>query len=291
MTFSFERLFFTFFFSLFIISSAQSKTQPTNPYTYQYPPLSSAVIDTHFQPPFCPKTSNKDENSAQKYTKVIQLYKASFKDPTDPESIWDQGYLKQNPHILEILHDFKQERRAQTLKHVNLEGKTVQELHKELLNLGFFWSKNPLRASFKKQTYWLKNGKTTKDHNHEDIVYTHFYVHADGSLVHLKAAGIPDLRAKNPRRAVHAAKAVLLNMDSNLCKKNNCHYDTSYQNEAFKVTNNNQPVPKAPRPKFGLKLPKTTGNFVMDRQKIRVIKNTVMNLAHTNLKTDCPLPH
>lgn len=283
MTFSFSRLLF----ALFLAPLASCVAQDTN-----ISPTSqmSNALTIHFQRPFCYKTSNKDENSAQKYTHVIQLYKATFKDPQDPESVWDQDYLQHNPHVLQAIYDFKKGLRAQTLKRVNLEGKTALELHKELINLGFLWIKHPLRASFKKQTYWLMNGETTKDPHHKNIVYLHFYIHSDGSLVRLKAAGVPDFRGKHPRRAAHAVKVVLLNVDPNLCQKKNCHYDTSYQNEAFKVTNDNQPVPKAPTPKFGLKIPKNLGGSSMDKQQVRLIQNAVMNLAFTNLKTNCPQP-
>lgn len=293
MTYFLKRLLFTLFLSPTLFSYAHSNApQRPNAYTFQdqNTPQPSAALNVDFQRPLCFKTNNKDENASQKYTTVIQLYKATFKDPQDSESVWDQGYLQHNPHVLEAIHDFRKGRRAQTLKHVNLEGKTAQELHKELLSLGFFWTKSPLRASFKKQTYWLIDGKTTKDLHHKNIVYLHFYIHADGSLVRIKAAGIPDFRGKHPRRAAHAVKVVLLNTDSNLCQKTVCQYDTSYQNEAFKVTNENQPVPKAPSPKFGLKLPQSARSIAMDKQWARVIKNAVMNLAHTNLKTNCPRP-
>ena len=269
------------------LSSLESNAQSTNTHTHQQNPSPSGSLDPHFQHPFCYKKNNKDEYSAQKYTKVIQLYKATFKDPKDPESVWDQIYLQNNPHIFEAIQDFKKGRRAQTLKKVDLEGKTAQEIHKELLSLGFFWTKVPLRASFKKQTYWLTDGKTTKDPNHKNVVFTHFYTHIDGSLVRVKVAGVPDLRGKHPRRSPHATKAALLNTDPNLCEKSNCLYDTTYQNEAFKVTNENQPVPKAPSAKYGLKLPQNPES-ALNKQKARIIKNAVMNLAHTNLKTDCP---
>ncbi|NCP61651.1 MAG: hypothetical protein GW748_06345 [Alphaproteobacteria bacterium] len=286
---SFTKTFFALFLLFFTFSPLKSNAQSTNAYTSQKKPYSSASLETHFQHPFCFKTNNKDENAAQKYTKVIQLYKATFKAPKDPESVWDPIYLQKNPHIFEAIQEFETGRRAQTLKQVNLEGKTAQEIHTELLKLGFFQTKLPLRASFKKQTYWLTNGKTTKDPDHKNLVYTHFYTHADGSLVRIKAAGIPDFRGKHPRRSPHAIKAVLLNTDPNLCQRKNCNYDTSYQNEAFKVTNENRPVPKAPSAKCGLKLPPNTGSS-LDEQKADVIKNAVMNFAHTNLKTTCPPP-
>lgn len=289
MTLSSTKPFFVLFLLSLSLPSFEGKAQSTHAYTYQKNASPSTSLKIHFQKAFCYKANNRDESSAQKYTKVIQLYKATFKDPKDPESVWDQSYLQKNPHIFEAIQDFKSGNRAKTLKRVNLEGKTAPEIHKDLLSLGFFWTKHPLKASFKKQTYWLLDGKTSKDPHHQDVVYTHFYTHADGSLVRIKASGIPDLRGKHPRRAPHAIKAVLLNMDPNLCQKNNCNYDTTYQNEAFKVTNENQPVPKAPSAKYGLKLPENSGSST-DQQKIRIIKNAVMNLAHTNLKTSCPQP-
>ena len=272
-----------FFFTLLLLSfdAPVAKTQELQPL--------SKSSQADFQVPFCYKTQNRDESATQKYTMVINLYKATFKNIFDPESVWDQDYLRENPHVVEVIQDFKKGNRAQTLKKINLEGKTAQELHQELLDLGFVWQKRPLKASFKKRTYWLMGGHTTKSPTHKEVINLHLYIHKDGSLVRIKAAGVPDIRAKHPRRTAHAVKAVLLNMAPNLCKSDICQYDTSYQNEAFKVTNDNQPVPKAPSQKFGLNLPKGDQTAV-ERRKARVIKNVIMNLAHTNLKTQCPTP-
>ncbi len=257
-------------------------------YAQEPQPLSKSAI-ADFQAPFCYKKQNRDENATRKYTTVIRLYKATFKDIFNAESVWDQDYLQDNPHIVEAIRDFQKGKRAQTLKKISLENKTAEELHKELLKLGFVWQKVPLRASFKKRTYWLIGGQTTKNPNHKHVVNLHLYIHEDGSLVRIKAAGVPDVRGKHPRRAAHAVKVVLLNVAPDLCKNNECQYDTSYQNEAFKVTNDNQPVPKAPSQKFGLKLPQGTLT-TLGKRRTRVIQNVVMNLAHTNLKTPCPLP-
>ena len=245
-----------------------------------------------FQSPFCYKIHNRDEPATRQYTTVINLYKATFKDIFDKESIWDKDYLKSHPHVVEAIRDFQNKKRAQTLNKVNLDNKTAAELHKELLGLGFVWQTVPLRASLKKRTYWLVGGQTSKNPNHKRVVKLHIYIHKDGSLVRIKAAGVPDIRAKHPRRAAHAVKVVLLSSPPNLCKKDACQYDTSYQNEAFKVTNANQPVPKAPSPKYGLKLPKAPhGNLsALHKRKIRIVQNVIMNLAHTNLATTCPMP-
>ena len=249
----------------------------------------SKSSEANFQAPFCYKTQNKDEIETRKYTTVIRLYKATFKDIFDKGSVWDQDYLQDHPHVVAVIRDFQKGKRGQTLKKINLEGKTAKELHKELLRLGFVWHSMPLRASFKKHTYWLVGGQTTKDPEHKNIMKRHLYIHKDGSLVNVKAAGVPDIRGKHPRRAPHAVKAVFLNMPPHLCGADGCQYDTSYQNEAFKVTNENQPVPKAPSQKFGLKLPKKM-TTVVEKRRARVIKNVIMNLAHTNLETTCPLP-
>ena len=106
MTSSFPSLFSILFSALFYLSSSNCFAQSSNDYTYQKEPNPPSALETTFQQPFCYKTHNKDENSAQKYTKVIQLYKATFKDPQDPSSVWDQTYLKRNPHILEAIKDF-----------------------------------------------------------------------------------------------------------------------------------------------------------------------------------------
>ena len=274
-----RKTFIAFF--VFLASAGMTSAQSMTPL--------STSPQASFQAPFCYKIQNRDESATRQYTTVIRLYKATFKDIFDKDSVWDQSYLQDNPHIVEAIRDFQRGKIAQTLKKINLDGKTVDELHKDLLGLGFVWYTAPLRASFKKHTYWLMGGRTSKDPHHKDVVKSHLYIHKDGSLVRLKSAGVPDIRGKHPRRAAHAVKVVLLNIEPNLCKGDACHYDTSYQNEAFKVTNDNQPVPKAPGQKFGLKLPMGELTAVGER-RARVIKNVVMNLAHTNLKNTCPLP-
>ena len=135
-------------------------------YAQSLVPLSQSP-EANFQPPFCYKKQNRDENATRKYTTVIRLYKATFKDVFDKNSVWDQDFLQDHPHVVEAIRDFQKGKRAQTLKKINLEGKTAEDLHKELLSLGFVWRTIPLRASFKKHTYWLVGGQTSKDQNRE----------------------------------------------------------------------------------------------------------------------------
>ena len=246
----------------------------------------SAVL----QSPFCFKSYNSDERDSENYSKVIDLYLNSLKGVLHPDSVWDQGYLKKHPHVLVAIKDFEKGKLGMALKKVTLKGKTSSQLHKELISFEFHWSEVPLRASLKKRTYWLLDGRTTQDINHPRVVKMIVYVHKDGSLVRMKPRGIPDLRGRHPRRSAQAVKVVLQNIDPRLCKGSVCAYDVSYQNEAFKVSEQNRPLPKAPSPKYGLKLPYEGQQKYMKKMN-RLVKNVVMDLAHTNLKTDCPTLH
>lgn len=245
------------------------------------------VLQKDFENPLCFKNKNKDEKATFEFETITSLYQRSFiEDPLHPESLWDQEYLAKNPHITKAIQEFRHGKRGQSIKSIRLTGKTAFEIHNSLEKNGFLWRMIPLRASLKRQTYWLNNGDTTKDKSHPDVIHMYVYIHSDGGIVRVKPKGIPDLNARHPRRSAHATKAVLTDINPDLCSADECNYDISYQNEAFKVSDDNQPLPKAPSPKYGLKLPSKDKSAVQRRVN-RLIANTVMNLAHTNIKTSC----
>lgn len=246
----------------------------------------SASLDVPLQNPVCFKTRNADEKATFDYSYVIRLYKSSFLNPSHKNSLWDQGFLKSHPHVAESLKDFKAGRIGKSVTKISLEDKSATELHKDLIKKGFRWFSVPLMASIKQKNYWLFGGDSTRDVNHPRVVKMIIYVHKDGGIVRIKPRGVPDLSAKHPRRSAHAVKAVLLSFNPDQCVGNTCDYDTSYQNESFKVSNDNQPIPKAPSPKYGLKVPFDSPKG-HQKDINRLVKNVVMNLAHTNIKTNC----
>lgn len=242
----------------------------------------------NFQAPFCIRKQNKTEQEAEKLRLAIEIYKATKRKYTDPNGIWDQQYLKENPEIANALKEFSEKRRGQSLSHIHVEGKTAKDLHIDLVKEGFTWKDVPLKAG-KGHQYWKINGDKTKDEQDSNIVKMRIYTHRDGAMVRIKSCGIPDKMGKTPRRSPHVIMAILKSFDSAACGKESCNYDTSYANEAFKVTQEGDPGPKDPSRKHGLRYP-LGNNTPHARMLNRVAKNAYMDLVHTNLKTDCPEP-
>ena len=254
------------------------------------PQSQSTNSESHsFKAPICFADRNRDEWASFKFDTVMDLYRRSFiKNPRHEKSLWDQDYLAMHPHVLKAIQEFNQGKRGQSVKSIKLRDKDAKEIHEMVLSNGFTYKKVPLRASLKNRTYWLPSGQTTKDASHPDVLQMYVYIHKDGGVVRLKPRGIPDLRGKHPRRHPHAVKAVLQNIEPGLCDKGPCDYDISYQNEAFKVSEDNRALPKAPSPKYGLKFP-YKGLDKSEKRLNRLTSNAVMSFAYTNLKTSCPL--
>lgn len=252
--------------------------------------LCKADFTPDFQAPFCIIRQNKVEKEAEKFRLAIETYKATKRKYTDPKGVWDQQYLKKNPEIAYALKEFSEKKRGQSLSRIQTEGKTAKDLHTILSNEGFSWKDVSLQAGKGHQKkYWKIDGNKTENKQDPNVVKMRIYTHRDGAIVRIKACGIPDKKGKSPRRSPHIIMAVLKSIDSQLCDKESCNYDTSYANEAFKVTQEGDPGPKGPSIKYGLRLP-----FKNDTHHAKtlnqVVENTYMDLVHTNLKTDCPEP-
>lgn len=241
-----------------------------------------------FQTPFCVAKQNKIEQETEKLRLAIETYKASKRKYTDPDGVWDQQYLKQNIDISNALKEFSEKRRGQSLSRINPEGKTANALHIDLIKQGFTWEDVPLQTG-KRRKYWKINGDKTEDEKDPQVVKMRIYTHQDGAIVRIKAGGIPDKKGKYPRRSPHMVMAVLKNFDPAKCTKESCNYDTSYDNEAFKVTREGDPGPKGPLRKHGMRYPFI--NKTPHAKKLnQAVENTYMDLVHTNLETDCPEP-
>src|SRR5262249_21967657 len=148
--------------------------------------------------------------------------------------------------------------------------KTPEALHEELLAKGFEHQREPLAAgkdpATGQQLYKKMDGTRTTNPNDPDIVPHDIYTHPDGGMVRIKPEGDP---GPGIRPEPHASKSVLF--DS---KKG-----TGFDNEAFKVTNDGNAVPKSPNKDAGMKQapPGSSGNF-----ENQGFKDTVMTQAHTN---------
>jgi hypothetical protein len=215
--------------------------------------------------------------------KVTQLIDTSIKQPYhSPYSLWDQDTVRRNPNLKQALKEYSEGKRGMSVRHLTLSNKAPQTIHYELINKGFKHSRVPLAVNAnetKKKSYWCKDGSTTNTKLSKRLVYMDTYSHTDGGLVRVKPHGIPDPR--NPRPQPHAAKSVLLNTKA--------PYDSSWQNEAFKVSEEGYPVPKAPTKDAGLKshdarIKQDLINAGEDIFSYWV--NGVMDRAHINLKVD-----
>lgn len=241
-----------------------------------------------FQPPFCINEQSEAEKEARKLRLAIEIYKATKRAYNDPEGVWDQQYLRQNPEIEECLKEFSEGKRGQSLAHIQPEGKTAQALHIDLIKKGFTWKTVPLlvdQGGDKK--YWKVNGDQTSNEKDPQVVKMHIYTHRDGSMVRIKASGVPDKAAKYPKRPPHVVMAVLKNFGPAQCQGKFCNYDTSYDNEAFKVTREGMAGPKAPSAKYGFRHP-FKNNTPFSRELNCAAEDIYMDLVHTSLKTNCP---
>lgn len=237
-------------------------------------------------PSFCIAEPSTNEKDSLIYNVVINTYIASAKDVEDPESIWDKSFIKKDPELALALEEYKTNKRGHMVKKLRVAGLNAKQIHDILLKQGFEHERKPLHIPKNHNIYWLKDGTITNDENHKNIVPIDIYIHKDGSMVRVKPFGIPDKQAKVFRREAHISKAVLKILPCD-CINRECKYDTSFQNEAFKVSELGYPLPKRPSLKAGLKLPYNNSTY-LGRKLNAVVSTTVSNLGHIRLATDCP---
>ncbi|AIK95982.1 hypothetical protein [Candidatus Odyssella acanthamoebae] len=241
-----------------------------------------------FQDALCFDNQNEATKQNRKLRLAIEIYKATKRKYSDPHGIWDQHYLKENPEIEKSLKEFGEGKRGHSLARIQPEGKTAQALHDELVKEGFSWKAVPLLVDQgADKRYWKLNGEQTADEKDPDVVKMHIYTHRDGGMVRIKASGVPDKTAKYPKRVPHVVMAVLKNFDPAQCRGESCSYDTSYDNEAFKVTREGMAGPKAASIKYGFRYP-FKNNTSYSQELNRLAEDIYMDLVHTNLKTNCP---
>ena len=178
-------------------------------------------------------------------------------------------------------------KRGQSLRKIKPKSYSADTLNSELESLGFIKKTVALSASFKPARWWLTNGGKTDKKNHPEVVPMTIYVHKDGSMVRVKPQGIPDSSDTALRRRPHFVRSVLLKPDFDLCNHRTCEPDSSWENEAFKVTEDFIPVPKAPARQYGMNL---EIHPVAGTQKERfneVLKDLSMEMVHQSLQINC----
>lgn len=176
---------------------------------------------------------------------AIEARKALTKLPYDDNSTWDKITLAQNMKLNKTIERYLKGQIGQSIKSIHLKNHDAKSLHHILLQKGFSHHRIVLNHNINNKMLYLKrNGRFTSNPKENDAVPHDIYVHPDGGMIRIKPEGIPTTHPTIKRHYPQAVKCVLF--DATLhCHNQICEYDTSYKNEAFKVTDKNIPVPKS----------------------------------------------
>lgn len=178
---------------------------------------------------------------------AIAANHAAAKPYNSHESCWHQDFLTNNPRIARALLEFSKGQRGNSIRNLQFSDATPAKIHKILIAKGF-WHQ---RTGIKLKDKWLARDGRLTVRPHADIVAQDIYVHPDGGMIRVKPEGIP-ASIHLPRKHPYYVKAVLVKLEP--CNHLHCQHDTSFNNEAFKVSTDDIPLPKAPT--YGLKIPK-----------------------------------
>jgi hypothetical protein len=172
--------------------------------------------------------------------------------------------------LKETLTAYQKGTKGGSVKDLVLEGKSAPQLHDELIKRGFTLEDPNGRLQdwnpkTKQMEYRLRDGSFTTDKNLalKEGVPHYVYVHKDGGMVRVKPEGNPD----GVRNVPHTSKSVLHEPFKN------GKLDTSWPNEAFKVNDKGQAVPKAPTVEGGMReAPRGVGGWEKDRTRTGSVK-------------------
>jgi len=196
-----------------------------------------------------PEKTRSDEN-AEGYAKALA---AVGKGHNDPEGVWDQEALANDPRLKSTLDKFDDpnDPTGKSVKNLDLSGKTPEEIHDELIANGFEHERKGIIAFPRSdpdeyKTYDPSTGQfgRSADPNDPNLVPQDFYTHDDGGMVRVKPEGDP---GNGQRPQPQVSKSVLDPPD-----------DTGWPSgpggsgEQFKVTNDGDPVPRAPKGPGGM---------------------------------------
>lgn len=238
-----------------------------------YPGHNRVLSETKkLKPPPTPKQAEGRKLAAE----------AMKKDHNDPKGIWDQKALNEGVldkrtnkidetpmRIKERLDDFASGKpgSGQSVKNLDLAGKTPQQIHDELIAKGFTLQKD--KNGNREMILGCIDGDAPYPTPHD------IYLHPDGGMVRVK----PEGHLGNPLRPEpHVSKSVLIDPKSVLKdpEKGTERPNTEWANEAFKVTNDGYAVPKAPSSGNGMR------NDLSSELQVGY-HDQVMEAAHTNL--------
>lgn len=138
---------------------------------------------------------------------------------------------------------------------LQVTGLTSVKLADLLKKHGFRHSRIPLKTHPNDRRYRLKTGgTTTATPNAEEMLPMDIFDHPDGSLIRIKAWGIPDETGASFQPNPHVTKSIVWDA-SDECWLGffDCHLNTSWANEAFKLTDDGEPMPKSISPTDGFR--------------------------------------
>jgi hypothetical protein len=201
----------------------------------------------------------------------------------DPDGIWDQNVLKseKGQDLKTKLDAFDEGKVGKSVKDFKTAGKSPEQIHRELLEQGFEHKREPLSAGkdpkTKEPLYKKRDGTTTTNPSDPDVVPHDIYVNPkDGGMVRVKPEGDPVVPGKDAYRPEpHVSKSVVYDPAKG----------TGFENEAFKVTDGGDAVPKTMSKDAGMKQAPKGSKSVEEN---RGYKDAVMQDAHTDLPEQEP---
>lgn len=249
--------------------------------------LNAKIVRDFASNQVCSLSETVSEKKGRDIRTIIYIWKKMQRPFDAIDGIWDQGLQKNQAQLKKSLEEFMTHKRGQSLRKIKPKFYSADTLNSELESLGFIKKTVPLIASFKPARWWLTNGSRTDNKNHPEVVPMTIYLHKDGSMVRVKHQGIPDSSDTVLRRRPHFVRSVLLVPDFNLCDQGTCEPDSSWENEAFKVTDDFVPVPKAPARQYGLNLDIHPVAGTQKDQFNEVLKDLSMEMVHQTLQINC----
>jgi hypothetical protein len=186
-------------------------------------------------------------------------------------SLWDQGFLEQEPALKEKLIRFEKGKLCKNLKELDNKNLTYRQMMRYLKEGGYKCIARPLTVnpdarflSYLKVDNTVTPDPEDKGVAHQEICRDHLQ---PACVIRIKKDGFP----LNRRSAPHSSKAVLIDEKGD---------PGNYANEAFKVTSRGQALPKGPSPKFGLR----NCLYAKNEEACRQWVDAVMDEAYPSLK-------
>lgn len=225
-------------------------------------------------PEICFKEFTSSERKRREIEVILASYDSLLKPYDHKDSLWDPQFLKDHPEYANALRDYRKGKRGQKARQVKLEGLSPEEIHQLLLKEGFIHHREPLRQSFKKSKAWEDDQTLDSKDKQPHGVMMDVYTHKDGSRIRVKPSSIPDYERRTPLRFPHYSLSVMLDLK---------HLEGGYDQEAFKLTKQGHPVPRAPTPNVGFR-------FIFkddEKFKRRLQADVAMGAVHFLLPSTC----